>query len=457
MKINISKNLIELNKLLGGGLYVAGGFVRNRLLSLKSQDIDICGKFTTCEIEEKLKNSKFMCKDILPRMGTLKIYCKESLEDFEYTTFRTENYLGGTHTPEKVEFNANIYEDALRRDFKMNAIYYDIQNDELIDPTNGLVDIKNKIISCVKNPYEVFNFDGLRLLRLVRFAAELNFGIEQNTYAAASQNCGKLQDISIERKTDEFLKIILCDKKYPELDCKFAHYYAVKNLIDLNLMQYLIPQLLSGDKVLQRTDFHKHDVLEHGLQTFKFSDEKVRLSALLHDVGKPYIFKRTGKMAGHDEEGVKIAEEILTKQIKVSKKQKQDILIEIKTHMYDVDGKVNEKKIRLFFIKYYEHLENIFLLKEADFLGCGLHAGKSEIIVKWENILQKMREENVPFKIKDLKISGFDLLELNIKDEKIGSTLQQLLKLCAANSIKNDREVLLKEALILNKIKKDGK
>lgn len=443
MKIILSNNLIKLAKLLNTPLYVTGGYIRNSLLNLPSSDIDICSGLIVEEIIDRLNGSNFICTNIYPRMGTLKIMCIDTKENYEYTCFRKENYLKG-HTPDKVEFGTGILEDALRRDFKINAVYYDINNEKIIDPLNGTEDIKNKTISCVKDPLDVFNFDGLRLLRLVRFSAELNLKIEEKTYDAAKLKSDKLKDISVERKTDEFLKIIYSDKRYNLAGNENAHYYALKKLIDLNLIEYLIPQLLKGDKVLQRSDFHKYDVLEHSLQAFKFSDPKIRLSALLHDVGKPYVFNETGKMAGHDIIGAKIAGEILSRQIKIPIKQKKDILAEIEAHMFDVDGKTSEKKVRLFFLKYYDHLENIFLLKGADYLGCGIQSDKSEILIKWENILQKMKDEKIPFKIKELKLNGNDLIGLGIKPEKIGETLNYLLRACVTQNVSNNKESLTK-------------
>lgn len=437
--------------MFGAPLYITGGYVRNSLLGLNVSDIDICSTLTVENVLHKLQGTNFVCTNIYPRMGTLKIMCKNTAENYEYTCFRKENYTGGGHTPDKVNFDADIIEDANRRDFKINAIYYDIKAGKIVDPLDGLSDLKNKTISCVKDPGEVFNFDGLRLLRLVRFSAELGFEIEAKTYAAAGAKCDKLKNISAERKTEEFLKIIYSDKKYSLQNNQYAHYYALKKLIDLNLMQYLIPQLLKGDKVPQRSDFHKYDVLEHSLQVFKFSDTKIRLSALLHDVGKPYVLARTGKMAGHDAEGAIIAEEILSKQIKIPKKLKKNIIAEIENHMYDIDGNTSEKKLRLFFLKNYDHLENIFLLKEADYLGCGIQSEKSKILIKWESILQKMKQEKVPFKIGDLKLNGNDLINLGINPEKIGEILEYLLKECAVNNIINKKEELIKIVKQLNK------
>ena len=193
MQIKTSENLIKLAKLFNSALYITGGYVRNCLLNLKTSDIDICGAKTTKEVIDLLQDSEFVCKNAYPRMGTLKILCKTG-ESFEYTAFREEEYNFG-HTPKKVKFVDDIGLDAKRRDFKINAVYYDILSQKIVDPAGGLQDIENREISCVIDPDEVFKFDGLRLLRLVRFSAELNFKIERKTYLAAIKNSEKLSEI----------------------------------------------------------------------------------------------------------------------------------------------------------------------------------------------------------------------------------------------------------------------
>jgi len=442
MQIKTSENLIKLAKLFSAPLYITGGHVRNCILNLETSDIDICSVLKPEEVSALLQGSGFICKNMYPRMGTLKIVCGSG-ENYEYTAFREEEYNFG-HTPKTVRFVSDIILDAKRRDFKMNAIYYDILSKRIADPLGGLKDLENKEISCVKDPDEVFKFDGLRLLRLVRFSAELNFKIEKETYLSARKNCEKLAEISEMRKTDEFLKIIYSPQKYQIDGNSYAHYYALKKLIDLNLIQFLIPQLLKGSGLEQRTDFHKYDVLEHSLQTFKYSDPKIRLSSLLHDIGKPYVFLKTGKYFNHDKEGVRIADEILTKQIKVPSKIKKDILREIEAHMFDIKGNEICLSVRLFFVKYYDVLENIFLLRQADYTGAGKHGGGCPVLQKWKKIYIEMKEQNIPFKISELKIKGGDLMDLGIEKVKISNLLNTVFYDCVLGKVKNKKADLLK-------------
>lgn len=444
MQIKTSENLIKLAELFSSPLYITGGYVRNSILSSETSDIDICSDLKAEEVITLLQDSEFICKNVYPRMGTLKIVSSHG-ESFEYTAFREEEYNFG-HTPKNVMFVADINLDALRRDFKINAIYYDILSKKIVDPLNGLKDLEKKEISCVKDPDDVFKFDGLRLLRLVRLSAELNFKIEKETYLSAKKNYSKLAEISVERKTDEFLKIINSPQKYQIDENSYAHYFALKKLIDLNLMQFLIPQLLEGRNLLQRADFHKYDVLEHSLQAFKYSDPEIRLSSLLHDIGKPYVFKKTGKYTNHDKEGVKIADEILTKQIKVSKYAKKDILCEIEAHMFDVKGNETKNSVRLFFVRYYDNLKNIFLLKNADYKGSAKNSGICPVLQKWQTIYKEMKEQNIPFKTSELKLRGGDLTELGIETTKISNLLYAVFNDCVLGKVKNKKSDLLRHA-----------
>jgi tRNA nucleotidyltransferase (CCA-adding enzyme) len=208
-------------------------------------------------------------------------------------------------------------------------------------------------------------------------------------------------------------------------------------------MRFLIPQLLEGSGLRQRTDFHKYDVLEHSLQAFKFSNSKIRLSALLHDIGKPWVFLKTGKYSYHDKEGVRIADEILTKQIRVSNKVKKGILREIEAHMFDVKGLENTDNVRLFFVKYYENLENIFLLRQADYEGAGVYSGICPVLQKWRKIYSEMKEQNIPFKIAELNLKGADLAELNIEKTKISNLQKLVFNACVLGKVKKRKTDLL--------------
>lgn len=217
MKITVPRELKKLAAFLSAPIYIVGGFVRNSVLfndaeCLNYTDVDICGALTPDQIRKELSDIAFV-KDVNPRIGTvLIIYCGKQ---FEYTTFRRDSYpIGGKHTPDSVEFVNNIETDALRRDFTVNALYCDVMTNEVIDVVGGLDDIKAKRIRTVRSPKETFSEDGLRLLRMIRFASELGFDIDPETVRGAKESRDQLRDITVERKREELQKILKSNTKY---------------------------------------------------------------------------------------------------------------------------------------------------------------------------------------------------------------------------------------------------
>lgn len=165
----------------------------------------------------------------------------------EYTTFRTDSYdrSSGKHSPDNVAFTTDMTLDARRRDFKCNALYKDVLTDEIIDLLGGEEDVKNKIISTADDPNSVFEADGLRILRMVRFACELGFDVEKETYAVAKKNAWRVEDLAVERIRDELCKIFVADTKHPELNLKGAHVKGLEMLDDLGLVDLILPELAS--------------------------------------------------------------------------------------------------------------------------------------------------------------------------------------------------------------------
>jgi tRNA nucleotidyltransferase/poly(A) polymerase len=175
-------------------------------------DVDICGAMTPEEVValgEKFDGLRVA--PINPRIGTLKLIFKG--REFEYTTFRRDNYdISGAHKPSGVVFTKDVEEDAKRRDFTVNAIYYEIASGKIIDPLNGVRDLKNRLLRACNKPRVTLSEDGLRLMRLVRFAAEYGFRIEEETLRAAKDCAALILKISGERVRDELLKILASDR-----------------------------------------------------------------------------------------------------------------------------------------------------------------------------------------------------------------------------------------------------
>lgn len=444
MKIIVPEKLKNLAELLPFSLYVVGGYVRNALLCGElSEDIDIAG---ACTFEELFHFAdKIGFKKIAYYKTTGTGVLSDGEHKYEFAQFRREKYsTGGEHTPLFTEKTDDIKEDALRRDFKCNAIYYDIKEDEIVDPLGGVADITAKRLDTATTPKVVFSRDGLRLMRLARISAEIGFTPTKETIAGAKSFAKNMKDISAERIYTELNKILVADTKY-NFSPKNAQYLGLKILDETAVLDEIIPDLTMGRGMPQRSDFHKYDVLEHSLRTVLYADSDIRLSALLHDIGKPYTMQKYGVYHGHADIGEKIAKRVFT-QLKADKKTIKETTFLIKEHMLDIDCSASEKKIRRFIVKNYSHIDKLLRLKQADFMA-GLD--KIEIcptVIKWQKIIEKMQKDGTPIKQGDLQISAEKLIEFGYKGEEIGRELKKLTLLCVDNPKRNTKEDLEKKA-----------
>lgn len=433
--MKIRPTLKQLATLFPVPLYVVGGAVRDCLLGVDGKDIDLASSLTPDEVKKALEGTQFRALPTSPKLGTLKI--KGGGEEYEYTSFRSDSYTGdGSHTPESVRFTDSIYEDALRRDFTANAVYYDISEERFVDPLGGIKDIENRILRAARDPYGVLREDGLRLLRMVRIACSCGFETEPALYSAAKKNASLLKNINNGRIGDEFAKILVCDT---ENGVSGAHSRAVRMLIDFGLINYILPELMEGDKFPQRADFHKYDVLEHTLKVFELSPPAVRIAALFHDISKPSQKLATGKMAGHEFAGAEVLRKKLS-QLCFPKDviERQARLVEC--HMYDLKCETREQKLRLFIQKNYDIMDDLIDLKNADYEGSGME-GPNPSSKRMREVFERMKAEGVPFTIKDLQVGGKELINLGIPENKRSAILKELLESAA-----NDKNLLSKQA-----------
>ncbi len=455
-----SDKLINFAKKVNAPLYAVGGFVRNYLISNeKSTDIDLCAPIKSEQFCRLLNEEGFSILAEYKRTGT--VVFTDGENRYEYSSFRSESYAkGGEHIPSEVNFTSDIVLDALRRDFNCNALYMSVKSCEILDPLGrGIEDIKNKTITTTRQAKDVFSSDGLRLLRLARFCAELNFKPSKEVLKEAKNYAENILDISKERIFDELNKILISDIKYSFSDKK-GHYNGLKILDQIGVLELVLPQIILGKGMEQRKDYHSYDVFEHTLKCVLYAKPNIRLSALLHDVGKPFVMMKTGKFYAHDVEGELITRQILT-EYKASKKIIEKTAFLTRYHMYDLDLKTSESKIRAFIIKNFEYFFDLLDLKQADFSACKDDLSTSPTVVKWEKIYENMKLEGVPFSIKELNISAKDLIEIGFNGCEIKNEQQKLLKACVQNLSKNQRESLLKLAkrhfLALKGIKRDNK
>ena len=439
MKIHISEKCAEFISSLGDKVYVVGGYVRNDLCGYGNTDIDIAGPMPAQALNLPPHTS---ISTVNHRMGTAQLVC-DGIK-YEYTPFRTEVYNpGGEHTPSQVYFTDSLEADAERRDFCCNAIYYDVKRDEIIDPLNGVRDAQAKILrGCNKH---VFESDGLRLLRLVRLAAELGFKIEGETAGAAKANSAQLVDITTERKRVELDKILYADTVNGIAN---AQYRGLRLLKQLDLWKNLIPELAECDGLAQPEQYHKYDVLEHSFQCVRYAQPlpNLRLAALLHDVGKGYCFKKFGNFHGH-EKSSEVEARIILNRLRYPKDVIEQVCRLCAYHMYDMRGDTRDAKIRVFVAKNYDIIDKLVALIRADKLATGLLSREEvEKPHRFELMRDRMIDEGAPILKKSLKISGKDLTEMGFEGEAISAALESLWRECVINPAYNNSAWLTKMA-----------
>lgn len=439
----IPEKLKRLAAALEKPLYVVGGACRDYLagLSVACGDLDICAPIAADEVCAAAKEAGFTVSAVYKNTGTVLMSAEG--QDYEFTSFRTDRYVRGKHSPVEVFFTDDIVSDARRRDFKCNAVYYDIAGQKFVDPLGGIEDIKNKRITTVVDSGKVFGEDGLRLMRLCRIAAQVGFTPTEECVDGARKNCALIDDIAAERIGTELNAILTADLKY---GVDGAQYEGLKLLRDTGVLARILPELALGDKMFQREDFHSHDVLEHSLRCVLYAPPQIRLAALLHDVGKPYCRLNTGKFARHEEEGAIIAENIC-KRLRVSSKLTARVCALVRWHMYDLSGAASENKVRKFIVSNIAVFDDLLLLKQADFSACKDDLSPAPCVVKWQKIFEKMQKEGVPLTLKELKVRGDELIDAGICPDETAKTLKMLLGECAIGNVLNDKEKLIKYAL----------
>ncbi len=443
MKNILPSNFIKLAKMTSKPLYVVGGAVRNYLIDGSlSTDLDIAGAIPASQFVKELNDFGIKESAIYPRTGT--VMFSDGAFHYEYTAFRRDKYVGGEHLPEKSEFTEDISEDALRRDFKCNAIYYDVINDKIIDLLGGVEDIKNKTLSTVAEPDKVFSVDGLRLMRLARFAGELNFQPTYEVIQSAKKYADNILDISPERIFNELKLILNADGKYTFSD-PIGHYTALKILDHTRVLDKILPELTEGRGMVQRADFHKYDVLEHSIRTVLYSHPSIRLGALFHDIGKPFCYLRDGYYYHHFSEGERIAERVL-KRFKADKATITQVKFLVREHMVDLDCSMSESKVRKFLVKHQDRLDELRRVKQADFRASLETESIAPTIIKWKKIYDKMILDGTPFLIRDLKITPQDLIELGYRDKEIGKEHKKLFDYAVLYPNKNTHENLITQA-----------
>lgn len=436
-----SVDLFELAKAIApyATLYAVGGCVRDGLLDIECFDIDVCAELSVDDIKKALLNTDFVVSDKNLRMGT--VHISRGNFTVEYTTWRSDSYdlSCGGHTPKEVSFTNDITIDARRRDFRCNAVYYDILNKKIVDPLGGVEDIKNGVLTSADDPEIVFEADGLRILRLVRFYAELGFSIEDKTLSVAKQNAWRVKDIVVERIREELCKIFVADTRHKQLDTKDGHVRGFRLLDELGLVDMLLPELAELKGLEQPAKYHLYDAYEHSVKAFEIAPPHLRIASLFHDLGKRRSIEKYGNMHAHDTMGEEIARGILNR-FKFSNADTYRICQLVRWHMVDINGNTSQAKLRRFVVEHADIIEDLCDLMDIDGIAsCGKLTRPNRLREEYEYLKSK----GIPLCVKDLKVTGNDLVDMGVECKYRSTLLKDLLLETAMNPHLNDRDVAL--------------
>ncbi|MDR7870652.1 MAG: CCA tRNA nucleotidyltransferase [Tissierellaceae bacterium] len=433
-------NLI-LNRLYDTGFeaYIVGGSVRDLLLGKEPNDYDVATNAKPEEIEEVFSNLKTI--PIGKEYGTIVVVQDEG--KIEITTYRIEGkYLDGRR-PSEVQFSNNIEEDLSRRDFTINAMAFN-EKAGLVDPFNGKSDLEKQIIKTVGNPRERFSEDYLRILRGVRFATQLSFELEDQTYIASKEMSNLLANISMERIREELFKILVSKKPSN----------GIRLMNDLNILDSILPELMAEVDFDQHNPNHDKNVFDHTLCVLDgvSSTLEIRLAALFHDIGKPHTLtideNGIGHFYGHEKVSKNIARDILTR-LKCSNELIKDVLLLIGEHM-SKSRSMKDKGIKRLISRVGE--ERIFKLMELQIADrvCTNKDADIDFLVERKGEIQRILDNNEPYQKKHLAIDGYDIINLGYKRGKnIGEILDYLMEKVLINPKLNNKEKLTE--LVKNK------
>ena len=436
MKIQLPEKVNTIIQTLqehGYEAYAVGGCVRDSLLGREPGDWDI----TTSASPDETKKLFVRTVDTGIEHGTVTVLLGK--EGFEVTTYRIDGKYEDSRHPTEVIFTRNLREDLLRRDFTINAMAYN-DTEGIVDIFGGMDDLKRKIIRCVGNARERFGEDALRIMRGVRFAAQLGFSLEKETKEAMTELAPTLEKISAERIQTELVKLLVSDS--PEL---------IREAYHLGITAVILPEFDEMMRTGQETKYHRYDVGEHTVQAVCNvpPDKVLRLTMLLHDVAKPEMktvdADGTAHFKGHDIRGEQKAKEIL-RRLKFDNDTIHKVTKLVRWHDYRMPAE--KKNVRKAMSKISAELFPMYLLvKRADILAHSMYRREEEL----ENLsgLQKCYEEIVAdhecVSLKQLAVTGTDLIGIGMKPGKqIGEVLNELLRIVLEYPEFNNKEHLLR-------------
>jgi len=428
--------VIEVIRNSGHKAYFVGGCVRDLMLGKSPHEFDVTTDATPHVI-------KRLFDKVVPtgeEFGTMTVVLADG--SYEVTTFRSDESYSDARHPDRVTFTKSIGDDLSRRDFTVNAMAYDPFSEEFIDKHGGRADLKKKIIRTVGDPLERFGEDGLRPVRACRFAAKLDFKIENKTLEAIRKTLDVVRKVSPERIHDEMVKMLSAEK--PSIGIE---YMRISGLLKL-----IIPELDECFGVTQPKPFHKHDVYWHSLYTcdaLAGRSYQLRLAGLLHDIAKPEckVERPTEKgmtFYNHDSRGVEIARDVMTR-LKFSNADIDSVTNLIRNHMFNYQSEWSDSAVRRFMIRVgVDNLDGLFELRVADLKAMEREVTQ-ENLEELKGRISRVIDEDNALNVKSLKVDGSDVMDiLKISPgPQVGQVLNWLLDQVIEDPRLNERHRLI--------------
>jgi tRNA nucleotidyltransferase (CCA-adding enzyme) len=426
------KKIIETLEQAGYEAYAVGGCIRDSVLGRKPNDWDITTSARPMETKALFRRTV----DTGLKHGTVTVLMDG--EGYEVTTYRIDGeYEDGRH-PKEVLFTSDLVEDLRRRDFTINAMAYN-EKDGMVDAFDGMGDMERRIIRCVGDAGERFTEDALRILRAVRFSAQLGFSIEEKTREAVMRLAGNLAKISAERIQTEMIKLLV--SPHPE---------ELRTAWETGITAVILPEFDVLMETEQNTPHHRYTVGEHTLHALENvrEDKVLRLAVLFHDMGKPQVrtVDETGRdhFKGHPVNSERIAEEVLHRW-----RLDNDTLNKVKrlVKYHDLRPALNQKSVRRMICRVGEDMFPMLLeVQRADILAQSSYGQEEKLhdLDEVNRIYHEILEECQCLSIKDLAVGGRELIADGMKPGKeLGQMLALLLDHVLEEPQHNTKEYLL--------------